>query len=118
MSVVWLVDADGVTPARLPDPPAVVLLHFDTPLAHAGHVAVILRPGERRRGRVWRMLQAAQRGGLVRVARVWPCADVGEAERTLETVRKAGGRARYCPVCRAVPAAGVAGAGSGTDGDQ
>lgn len=94
MSVVW-VDDTG-TEILLPDPPAVVLLHFAVPYRHAGHVAWQVGT----HGRAWRLIVAAARAGTVTIARVWPCADGAAARDRLETVEKAGSRARYCPVCR------------------
>lgn len=84
-----------ITINGLPQPPAVILLHFNTPVGHAGHYlgfAGAELPG---------LVRVALTRGDVRLAATWRCANAGEARVVWERERAKGGRSRICPICKA-----------------
>lgn len=89
-----------------PAGPGVYLLHFDRRYRHAGHYTgwaanIAARVAEHRAGRGARLVSVVVAAGIgFEVARVWPGADRHKERR----LKRSGGAARYCPVCRAASA--------------
>ena len=87
--------------------PGVYLLHFNHRYAHAGHYlgsAANVRHrvhehGTAKGGRLTQVVKAAGIGWTV--ARVWPTADEHGARVLESKLKKQGGRAQLCPLCRA-----------------
>lgn len=89
--------------------PAVYLLHLDPPYRHARHylgwtgletIGDRIARHQDGRGAVLLQVQVAA-GGTWRIARVWRCASWREARAKERTLKRQGGRARICPICRA-----------------
>ncbi len=99
------------------DPGTVYLLHLDPPFKHARHYIGFTRMTmdermRRHHGRHGARLLRAQlaAGGTWRVAQVWP-----QVQRQWElTLKRRGGGARCCPICKAARSSGTLGAPSTT----
>lgn len=92
----------------------IYLLHFDRRYKHAGHYLgwtrdLAARVARHFEGHGSRLVRAVVLAGIgIQVARTW------EGDRKEERrLKKQGGRARLCPVCREVARAAKAAAGCG-----